>query len=54
MDDATWIKSLDNVSTPKEALAIIVDNEQYLGYDRYYSDLRRAMLRMAERVLGRE
>ena len=50
-DDAAWITSLDKVSDPREALQIIIDNEQFFGFDPYYRDLRDAMVRMGERVL---
>jgi hypothetical protein len=54
MTDEQWIKSLAKISTPREMLAVIVDNEEFFGYDPYYAGLRKAMLSNAERVLGRE
>ena len=52
MDDQEWIKSLDHIQTPEEALRVIVENERFLGYDPYYKDLRKAMIEMAERILS--
>ena len=54
MDDKEWIASLSRISTAEEMLATIVDNQEYFGYDPYYSDLRKAMIGNAERVLGRD
>ena len=51
MNDTEFIESLEKVSSAREALAIIVVNERFFGYDPYYNDLRSAMMRMAERVL---
>jgi hypothetical protein len=51
MDDAKFIKQLDNIHDPVEALKAIVENEGFMGYDPYYRDLRAALLAMAERVL---
>ena len=49
MTDREWIASLDEINDPREALRILVDNENLLGYDPYYKDLRAALLRMCER-----
>jgi len=51
MDDEQWIRSLDRIDDPVEALKCIVENEHFLGYDSYYADLREAMLRMARRIV---
>lgn len=51
MDDATFIKRLDDIHDPVEALKVIVENEGFMGYDPYYGDLRTALFAMAERVL---
>jgi len=50
MNDDQWKASLEQVTDPKEALQVIVDNEQFVGGDPYYSDLVRAMLNMAKRL----
>ena len=50
MTDADWIKSLDNIKDPKEALTEFLDNERFLGYDPYYGDLRVALIGMLERI----
>jgi hypothetical protein len=50
--DADWIKSLDKITDPREALQTIIDNELYFGFDPYYRDLRDAMVKMADRVLS--
>jgi hypothetical protein len=53
MTDAEWIKSLDKVRDPREALRLIAENEMYFGFDPYYRDIRAALVQMAER-LGEE
>lgn len=50
MDDATWIKSLDKIHDPKEALIVFLEHEHFLGYDPYYRDLRIALLGLLERI----
>ena len=50
MTGSAWIVSLDRITDPKEALRIIVENEEFFGFDPYYRDLRCAMLKMAERL----
>lgn len=54
MNDAEWIESLKKISSASEMLRIIVDNEQYFGYDPYYSDLRTAMLDRAADIIKAE
>jgi hypothetical protein len=51
MNDSEFIQSLKNTTDPIEALKLIVENEHLLGYDPYYSDLRIALLAMAERIV---
>ncbi len=50
MTDAEWIATLDKVTDPVEALGIVLENEDYFGFDPYYRDIRGAVLGMAQRV----
>jgi len=52
MTHAEWMKSLDAITDPITMLKELVDNEQYLGYDPYYWDIRMALLRAAERIIA--
>jgi len=52
MGDNEWIAHLASITDPKVACKILVENEQYLGYDPYYKDLRKALLDMCERCGG--
>lgn len=49
MNDQEFLKSLEQVSDPREALRVLVENEHFLGYDQYCGDLRRGLLKMCER-----
>ena len=51
MDDAEWIAQIKEISDPIKMLEIIVDNQNYLGFDPYYKDLRAAMLDQAEKII---
>lgn len=51
MTDAKRKKRWQRIRSPEAALAEIVKNEMFFGYDPYYADLRAALLEMAERVL---
>lgn len=53
MTDHQWIKSLDKITDPREALRTIAENERFLGYDPYYRDIRIALISLAERVGNR-
>ena len=48
-DDATVMAQWAKVTDPREALHIICEQQDFLGYDSYYKDLRNALLDMAER-----
>lgn len=50
MTDKDFLISLSKVEDPKEALRILVENENLLGFDPYYGELRRALLNMCERL----
>ncbi len=54
MNTEQFLAYTKTVSDPREALKCIVDNEDYLGYDPYYRDLRSAMVDMAKRVATEE
>jgi hypothetical protein len=49
MNDDNLITAWSKVTDPKEALKLILENEDYFGYDPYFRDLRAALLEMAER-----
>ena len=49
MTDRQWIAKIKKINDAKEACRILVKHETYLGYDPYYSDLRRALINMCER-----
>lgn len=50
LNDFEWIQELREVTDPREALRVIVDNEGILGGNPYVSDLVRALVEMAERL----
>lgn len=50
MSDSKFIASLRRVTSPKVALRLIVDKQDFLGYDPYFADLRQALLDMADRL----
>jgi hypothetical protein len=50
MTDVEQIAVWDQIEDPKEALKTIVEHEELFGYDSYYAELRKALLRMAERA----
>ncbi len=47
--NAEVVERWSKITDPCEALREIVSNQNYLGYDSYYEDLRSALLDMAER-----
>lgn len=49
MNDSELIKTIEQVTDPKQALRILVEEARYLGYDPYYSDLRQVLLTMCKR-----
>lgn len=49
MTDAAWIKKISKIKDPKAACRILAENENFLGYDPYYRDLRVALIAMCER-----
>lgn len=49
MADDDLIKRWRKVKDPRKALAEIVKNQDFLGYDPYFAKLRDALLDMAER-----
>ena len=49
MTDIEWIATVDAITDPAEACHTLVENEQFLGFDPYYRDLREALIRMCER-----
>lgn len=48
--DAALKAQLAAVTDPREALRLICEHEDFLGYDPHYADMRAALLRMAERL----
>ncbi len=49
MTDAQFIEKLKEIKDPIEAIRALLDNENLLGFDPYYADLRAALLAMLER-----
>ena len=47
--DELWIENISKVSDPSEACRVIVEHENYLGFDPYYRDIREALVQMCER-----
>ena len=47
--DELWIENIGKVVDPQEACRMMVENENYLGFDPYYRDLREALIAMCER-----
>lgn len=52
MSDVEFIQQLNNVTDPAEACRVLVENENFLGYDPYYRDLREALIEMCTRCGG--
>ena len=52
MSDVKFIQQLNNVTDPAEACRVLVENENFLGYDPYYRDLREALIEMCTRCGG--
>lgn len=52
MGDKAWIAHLASITDPKVACKILVENENYLGFDPYYRDIREALIAMCERCGG--
>ena len=47
--DKKWISIVNKIKDPIKACRILYENEQFLGYDPYYKDLRRALIEMCKR-----
>lgn len=54
MTDQDWIQQVQQISDPIKMLRCILDNQDFLGYDPYYSDLRGAMLLQIEKILSEQ
>lgn len=50
-DDAAFIKYVGKIEDPITMLRTIISNEQFLGYDPYYKDLREALLTQGEKIV---
>ena len=50
MSDAGFISKVHNAKTQSEILRIIVENQELLGYDPYYADIRSAILEKASEL----
>lgn len=50
--DTVWMESVKKITDPIEMLAAIIHNEKFLGYDRYYVDLRECLLDQAEKIVA--
>ena len=51
MDNKEFLEVAKQADTPRKILALILKYEDFLGYDPYFGDLRKAMLQQAKRVL---
>ena len=49
MTDKQWVECLDQITDPVKACQVIVEYERLFGYDPYYADIRKALVRMCER-----
>jgi hypothetical protein len=47
---AEWVKSLENVVDPIEALNLLIENAGFYGHDPYYADIKAGVFGTAERV----
>ena len=52
MSDAEFLAEVAKVTDPAEACRVLVENENYLGFDPYYQDLREALIEMCRRCGG--
>ena len=52
MGDREWIAHLASITDPKVACKVLVENENYLGFDPYYRDIREALISMCARCGG--
>jgi hypothetical protein len=52
MTDEEWIKSLDKISDPVDALRTLLKEQYYLTNDPYYRDIREALMQMVERIVA--
>lgn len=52
MGDKEWLAKIASVTDPKEACRLLAENENYLGFDPYYRDIREALINMCERCGG--
>ena len=48
--DEMWMDDVKKITDPFEMLITIVNNQEFLGYDPYYKDLRAVMLDQAEKI----
>jgi hypothetical protein len=51
MNDSDWVKEVKGITDPIDMLAIIVENQDYLGFDPYYADLHKVMIDQAEKIV---
>lgn len=50
--DEKWKQYITQITDPVEMLRVIVENQDFLGYDSYYSDLRKVLLQQAEKIVA--
>jgi len=50
--DQEFLVRVEQANTPREILALIVENQNLLGFDPYYADLRKAVLDRVSCVLA--
>ena len=51
MTDRQWITKTKRIKDPLEMLECIVKNENFLGYDPYYAEIRATMINTAEKIV---
>ncbi len=49
--DEIFMESLLAINDPIDMLEAICENQDYLGYDPYYSDFRECLLGQAEKIV---
>jgi len=53
MTDEEWKAEIAKIEDPIEMLEAIIENQDFLGYDPYFKDLRQAMLDQVEIIIAK-
>ena len=52
-NDEQWLERVvRKINDPKDAIHLLLDNEDFLGYDPYYKDIREEILNACRRSIG--